>query len=149
MFRTMNVLRLDQPFIVEKDPFTQECVWLQVSEYDRRFFDVPVEEQLELVMAALYLDVPSLEHHACQAIAERIKGKQPADVRGILRQPDDLSSRECADILHRNPWLDSKAIAHRTNAAISVSIVLVKQTEETPKEKAFLPAHWTIACLRP
>ncbi|KAH7710472.1 S-phase kinase-associated protein 1A [Aphelenchoides avenae] len=112
----------DHPFIVEKDPFTQECIWFQFNKYERRFFNVSVEEQLELVMAALYLDIPSLKHYACQAIASRIHCKQPDDVRRILRQRDDLSPRECANIRAMNPWLGSKASAQWRKATVSVTL---------------------------
>ncbi|KAH7710804.1 S-phase kinase-associated protein 1A [Aphelenchoides avenae] len=109
----------DPSLVVEKDPLTQECKWFTFTKCERRFFDVSMEELLELVMAALYLDIPSLEHYACQAIAARIKDQQPADVRSILRQRDDLSLGECADILAQSPWLDPETTVRDTKAAVS------------------------------
>ncbi|KAH7695951.1 hypothetical protein AAVH_36982, partial [Aphelenchoides avenae] len=101
-----------QPLILEKDPFTQECKWFTLTNCEKSFFAEPTSELLKLVIAALYLDIPRLQHYACQAIAARIKDQPPADVRAILRQRADLTPKECADILARNPWLDPEITLH-------------------------------------
>ncbi|KAH7710471.1 Suppressor of kinetochore protein 1 [Aphelenchoides avenae] len=93
------------PF-VRRDPLTQECQWFRVTKYERTFFGVPVQELLELVMAASYLDINYLYEYGCQAIAALIKDKSPTDIRHILRQEGDLSPAEYAEIRDANPWLD-------------------------------------------
>ncbi|KAH7725540.1 SKP1 component [Aphelenchoides avenae] len=105
----------DEPLRVDRDPSTQEYAWFPFIKCERHFFRVSVEEQRKLVMAAIVLDIPSLEHYGCQAIAAHTKGKQPADVRRILRQ---LSLDERADIRDRNPSLDPETTVHDTNTTV-------------------------------
>ncbi|KAH7687771.1 SKR-1 protein, partial [Aphelenchoides avenae] len=100
----------DQPDpVVEKDLLTQQCKWFKFTDYDRAFFDVPVPELLELVMAANYLDIRRLYHYGCQAIADLIKGKDTVEARRILQQQGDLTRREIRSIHSQCPSLDPKA----------------------------------------
>ncbi|KAH7695700.1 S-phase kinase-associated protein 1A [Aphelenchoides avenae] len=65
--------------IIEKDPLTRECKWFEFTDSDKSFFNVPMPELLELIMAANYLDIPRLYHYACQPVAARIKGDAPPE----------------------------------------------------------------------
>lgn len=88
------------------DPITQECKWLNYTEYERAFLNVPIPELLHLIKAADNLDVRSLYQCACQAIAARIKGKEPAEMRELLQQYGDLSREEIGKVLDEHPWLN-------------------------------------------
>ncbi|KAH7698123.1 SKP1 component, partial [Aphelenchoides avenae] len=96
--------------VIEKDAFTQEVKWLELTSYEQRFLRcVPVPALFELITAANYLHIPSLYHCACQAVAALIKGKSPVDVRLILRQRSDLSKEDVKEIVDGNPWLEPEA----------------------------------------
>ncbi|KAH7701895.1 S-phase kinase-associated protein 1, partial [Aphelenchoides avenae] len=92
--------------IIEKDAFTQEVKWLDLTPYERQFLEIPVPALFELITAANLLDIPSLYHGACQAVAALIKGKSPVEVRIILRQRCDLSKDDLQEVFDRNPWLE-------------------------------------------
>lgn len=91
--------------VIEKDSLNQECKWFNFSDYDKTFFDLPMPELLELVMAANYLDIPRLYHYACQSVAARIKGKQPREICDLLQQDCDLDRARMKEIYGGNPWL--------------------------------------------
>ncbi|KAH7696058.1 E3 ubiquitin ligase complex SCF subunit sconC [Aphelenchoides avenae] len=90
--------------VIEQDPNTRERKWFTFSDYEKKFFEVPVEELEELVMAANYLDVKSLYYYGCQSIAALIKGKSPDEIRALFGLEDDLTGEEKAEIRKQNPW---------------------------------------------
>ncbi|KAH7697916.1 Protein SKR-1 protein, partial [Aphelenchoides avenae] len=95
--------------VVEKDPFTRESIRFEFTDDDRAYFDMPVPELLELVMAANYLDIKSLYHYGCQAIADLVKGKETLEARHILQQQFDLKRTEVSGTRAECPWLNRKA----------------------------------------
>ncbi|KAH7725774.1 SKR-1 protein [Aphelenchoides avenae] len=90
--------------VIEQDPNTRERKWFTFSKYEKKFFDVPVEELEELVMAANYLDIKSLYYYGCQSIAALIKGKSPDEIRALFGLEDDLTEEEKNEIRKQNPW---------------------------------------------
>ncbi|KAH7718731.1 SKR-1 protein [Aphelenchoides avenae] len=95
--------------VVKKDPVTRESIWFEFTDDDRAFFDMPVQELLELVMAANYLDIRSLYEYGCQAIADLVKGKETLEARHILQQQFDLKRTEVSSTRAQCPWLNPKA----------------------------------------
>ncbi|KAH7707009.1 S-phase kinase-associated protein 1 [Aphelenchoides avenae] len=90
--------------VIEQDPNTRELKWFTLSDYEKAFFEVPVDELEELVMAANYLDIKSLYYFGCQSIAALIKGKSPDEIRALFGLEDDLTEEEKAEIRKQNPW---------------------------------------------
>ncbi|KAH7697018.1 E3 ubiquitin ligase complex SCF subunit sconC [Aphelenchoides avenae] len=90
--------------VIEQDPNTRERKWFTFTDYEKKFFEVPVEELEELVMAANYLDIKSLYYFGCQSIAALIKGKSPEEIRALFGLEDDLTEEEKAEIRKQNPW---------------------------------------------
>ena len=108
---TQVILNFAHPFllgqpdpVIEQDPNTHERKWFTLTDYEKAFFAVPVEELEELVMAANYLDIKSLYYLGCQSIAALIKGKSPDEIRALFGIEDDLTEEEKAEIRKQNPW---------------------------------------------
>ncbi|KAH7725087.1 S-phase kinase-associated protein 1 [Aphelenchoides avenae] len=121
--------------IIEKDPLTQECKWFALTDSEKSFFDVPMPELLELVMAANFLDIPGLLHCACQSVAAGIKGKSPREVCELLRQNYNLDRSRTKKIRKDNPWLSSVFPGvHIENAIFIPNEVLVTIFEKLPRE---------------
>jgi S-phase kinase-associated protein 1 len=55
-----------------------------ISEFDKKFCDVPPLELCEMVTAAKYLEIEPLFNLICEAISNTIKGKTPQQLRDIL-----------------------------------------------------------------
>ncbi|KAI1705461.1 skp1 family, dimerization domain-containing protein [Ditylenchus destructor] len=62
-----------------------ERIWFALTEYEKQFFDVPVDELAELLSAGNYLDIKSLYLYGCQSMAALMKGKSPQELREMLR----------------------------------------------------------------
>ncbi|KAH7725788.1 Protein SKR-2 [Aphelenchoides avenae] len=90
--------------ILEHDPNTRERKWFTFSEFEKKFFDVPVVELEELVMAANFLDIKSLYYYGCQSISALIKGKSPDEIRALFGLKDDLTEEEKNEFRKENPW---------------------------------------------
>lgn len=118
---------LDQPDpVIVTKVFTQKRQWIVFTDYETNFFDVPVSEMLELVMAAHYLDIVGLYECACQAVAAQIKGKQPVEVRRMLRQRDNLTADAVSEILADNPWLECEVSIQEPPEDVPVSAFTLK-----------------------
>ncbi|KAI6224412.1 E3 ubiquitin ligase complex SCF subunit [Aphelenchoides fujianensis] len=89
---------------VEVDPHTRERRWFTFDEYEKEFFKLPVEALEEVLMAANFLDIPSLYLCGCQAMAAVIKDKSPEEIRSLLGLPDDLTDEEKDAIRKENIW---------------------------------------------
>uniref|UniRef100_A0A915CWC3 Uncharacterized protein n=1 Tax=Ditylenchus dipsaci TaxID=166011 RepID=A0A915CWC3_9BILA len=55
--------------VVRVDPNTGERIWFDLTDYERNFFEVPVDELAELLSAGNYLDLKSLYLFGCQSMA--------------------------------------------------------------------------------
>ncbi|KAH7708523.1 S-phase kinase-associated protein 1 [Aphelenchoides avenae] len=90
--------------VIDQDLNTRERKWFTLSEYEKAFLNVPVNELEELVMAANYLDIKSLYHYGCQSIAARIKAMNPDEIRALFGIEDDFTEEEKAELRKQNPW---------------------------------------------
>lgn len=89
-----------------QDPDTREHKWFVFNAYEKKFFDVPMEELKELVEAGSYLEIKSLYHLGCQAIAALIQDKSPEHIRALFGFEDDLTEEEKDAIRAQNPWTE-------------------------------------------
>lgn len=62
------------------------------------------EDLLALVVAANFLDVKPLLDAACQAVADRIKGKSPEEIRKIFGLENTYTPQEEAKVRQANAW---------------------------------------------
>uniref|UniRef100_A0A915CPN4 Skp1-related protein n=1 Tax=Ditylenchus dipsaci TaxID=166011 RepID=A0A915CPN4_9BILA len=70
--------------VVQYDPITAERTRLFLSDYEKNFFDIPVDELGELLTAAAYLDLKSMYLFGCQSVANAIINKTHEEVRQFL-----------------------------------------------------------------
>ncbi|CAD5218901.1 unnamed protein product [Bursaphelenchus okinawaensis] len=89
---------------IEVDPHTRERKWFSYTEFEKKFLDQPVEELEQIIMAASYLDISSLYLYSCQAVAAKLKGRTPEEIRALLGLPDDLTEEEKHNIRQKNVW---------------------------------------------
>lgn len=72
--------------------------------WDKAFIDVPHSDLFDIIIAANYLDIPSILDCSCQAIANLIKGRTPEELRIIFDIKNDFSPEEEADVQRENEW---------------------------------------------
>jgi len=55
---------------VKEDPMTRERVWFKLSETEKKFLKVPIEDLVDLMTASNYLDIKSLYlyRHVCVVV---------------------------------------------------------------------------------
>uniref|UniRef100_A0A915DRR1 Skp1-related protein n=1 Tax=Ditylenchus dipsaci TaxID=166011 RepID=A0A915DRR1_9BILA len=90
--------------VVKEDPATRERIWFDLTDYEKKFFQVPVEEHVELLTAANYLDIKSMYLFGCQCMAALIKDKSPEEIRALFNLEDDLTAEEKDEIRKQNVW---------------------------------------------
>ncbi|CAE6478614.1 unnamed protein product [Rhizoctonia solani] len=76
----------------------------EIGEWDQQFIQVDQEMLFELVLAANYLDIPSLLDVGCKTVANQIKGKTPEEVRKHFNIVSDFTPEEEAQIKKENEW---------------------------------------------
>uniref|UniRef100_A0A914I1S6 Skp1-related protein n=1 Tax=Globodera rostochiensis TaxID=31243 RepID=A0A914I1S6_GLORO len=90
--------------VIEEDPNTHERKWFTLTDYEKEFFNVDVEELAELLVAANFLNLQSLYIYGCQSMAALMKEKTPEEIRNLFGIPDDLTEEEKAEIRRKNVW---------------------------------------------
>lgn len=69
-----------------------------VPEWDKKFLKLEIESLCALLDAASFLQVPLLMDYCAKTIANLIRGKTPAQIREILKQEDDFTPEEKAEM---------------------------------------------------
>ncbi|KAL3125925.1 hypothetical protein niasHT_009454 [Heterodera trifolii] len=92
---------MDDP-VIREDPTTGDRVWFELTEFETRFFDVPLHVLNDLLNAGKILDIPSLYLFGCQSMASLLQNKNPAEIREMLGLDNDLSSTDVAMIRRKN-----------------------------------------------
>jgi len=64
--------------------------------------DVPT--LFEVILAANYMHIESLQDLTCQTVANMIKGKTPDEIRKLFLIQNDLTSQEEEEIRRENAW---------------------------------------------
>uniref|UniRef100_A0A915DYH4 Skp1-related protein n=1 Tax=Ditylenchus dipsaci TaxID=166011 RepID=A0A915DYH4_9BILA len=98
-----NHIDVPEP-VIKEDPATRERVWFQLTDDEKAFFNVPVDQLAELLAAANYLDIKSIYLFGCQTLAALIKGKSPEEIRDIFGLEDDMTAEEKDGIRKENVW---------------------------------------------
>ena len=84
------------------------------AEWQQQFAHNPSQfhqETIDLLLAANFMDVPSLVTLCCQELASHIKGKTPEEIRAEFNIPNDFTPEEEEEIRKENAWCDEPAHA--------------------------------------
>uniref|UniRef100_A0A915E613 Skp1-related protein n=1 Tax=Ditylenchus dipsaci TaxID=166011 RepID=A0A915E613_9BILA len=90
--------------VIQEDPATRERIWFELNDAEKAFYNVPIEQIVELLLAANYLDIKSLYLYGCQTVASLIKNKTVEEVRELLQLEDDMTEEEKDQIRKDNVW---------------------------------------------
>uniref|UniRef100_A0A915DF82 Skp1-related protein n=1 Tax=Ditylenchus dipsaci TaxID=166011 RepID=A0A915DF82_9BILA len=90
--------------VIQEDPATRERIWFELNDAEKTFYNVPMEQIVELLLAANYLDIKSLYLYGCQTVAALMKNKSPEEVRELLQLEDDMTEEEKDTIRKENVW---------------------------------------------
>ncbi|CAF0734824.1 unnamed protein product [Adineta steineri] len=69
---------------------------VDLSDFDKKYFEVKQEMLFEIIMASNYLGMTVLLDKACKTVADMIKDKTPDEVRKTFNIPNDLPPLETA-----------------------------------------------------
>uniref|UniRef100_A0A915D576 Skp1-related protein n=1 Tax=Ditylenchus dipsaci TaxID=166011 RepID=A0A915D576_9BILA len=90
--------------VIQEDPATRERIWFKLNDAEKTFYNVPMEQIVELLLAANYLDIKSLYLYGCQTVAALMKNKSPEEVRELFQLEDDMTEEEKDTIRKENVW---------------------------------------------
>ncbi|BAT07190.1 SKP1-like protein 5 [Oryza sativa Japonica Group] len=76
----------------------------ELKSFDASFIDVDNTMLFNLILAANYLNVPSLLDLACQHTADLIKGKTVQEIRDMFGIVNDFTPEEEEEIRKENEW---------------------------------------------
>uniref|UniRef100_A0A0E0G4Y8 SKP1-like protein n=1 Tax=Oryza nivara TaxID=4536 RepID=A0A0E0G4Y8_ORYNI len=76
----------------------------ELKSFDASFIDVDNTMLFNLILAANYLNVPSLLDLACQHTADLIKGKTVQEIRDTFGIVNDFTPEEEEEIRKENEW---------------------------------------------
>jgi S-phase kinase-associated protein 1 len=79
-----------------------------ISDWNRKFFDVDRETLFELILAANFLSIKPLLDIGCETAANQIKGKSAEEVRKLWNIKSDLTPEEEEKLKKENVWTEEK-----------------------------------------
>lgn len=77
-----------------------------VSEWDASYTDMEQDMLMEVILAANYLNIPTLLDLTCAKIATMIKDKKPEEIRKQFNIKNDFTPEEEAQIREENKWCE-------------------------------------------
>uniref|UniRef100_A0A0D9XK06 SKP1-like protein n=1 Tax=Leersia perrieri TaxID=77586 RepID=A0A0D9XK06_9ORYZ len=72
--------------------------------FDKKFLDVDNSTLFEIIMAANYLNIEDLLDDACTAVADKMRGKSPEEIREIFEIENDYTPEQEAEVRRENAW---------------------------------------------
>ncbi|XP_058740272.1 SKP1-like protein 1A [Vicia villosa] len=75
-----------------------------LKEWDAEFVKVDSATLFNIILAANYLNIPSLLELTFQAVAELMKGMTPEEVRTMFNIKNDFTPEEEAEVRRENQW---------------------------------------------
>ncbi|MCJ1476705.1 hypothetical protein MMC13_005373 [Lambiella insularis] len=98
--------QIEPPTVAE---ITDAVPKVEISEWDRNFFDVPKQDMLfDLINAANYLSIKGLLAMGCKTVANQMKGKSPEQIRQLYGVTNDFSPEEEEQIRRENAWAEDR-----------------------------------------
>jgi len=77
-----------------------------VGDWDAKFISVDQGMLFSIILAANYLDIPSLLDLSCASVASMMKGKTPEQIRKQFNIVNDFTPEEEAQVREENKWCD-------------------------------------------
>ena len=78
------------------------------SEFERSFVDCENEQLFDLIMAANYMEIPPLLELTCRAVAQKVRGKTPEEIRRTFNIENDFTPEEEDAIRKENEWCQER-----------------------------------------
>ncbi|GLU02722.1 hypothetical protein SLE2022_199620 [Rubroshorea leprosula] len=75
-----------------------------IKNWDAEFVKVDQNTLFDLILATNYLNIKPLLDLTCQAVADKIKGKNPEEIRKTLNLEKDFTPEEEEDVRRENQW---------------------------------------------
>ncbi|KAK2966823.1 hypothetical protein RJ640_026504, partial [Escallonia rubra] len=72
--------------------------------FDAEFAQVNQGILFDLILAANYLNIKSLQELTCQTVADMLKGKTPEEIRETFNIKDDFIPEEEEEVRRENAW---------------------------------------------
>ncbi len=66
----------------------------EIELWDEQFCKMELQSLFQLILAANYLEIPSLLDVTCKTVANMINGKTPDQIRETFNIPDDLTEEQ-------------------------------------------------------
>jgi len=95
----------DDPMRDIQKPITTNDLKSIVGEWDARYIDLEQEKLFKVILAANYLDIPSLLDLGICKVACMIKGKDPEEVKKMFNIEPDITPEEEKMVRDANPWI--------------------------------------------
>ena len=95
----------DDPMKQISKPITTTILKDIVGEWDAEFADLEQEPLFKLILAANYLDIPSLLDLGICKLATMVKGKEPDEVKKMFNIEADITPEEEKMVRDQNPWI--------------------------------------------
>lgn len=98
---------VDNPMAdIEKPLKSQLMSEVVDDQWDSDFVEVDQATLFNLILAANYLDCPSLLDLTCAKVASMIKGKTPEDIRKTFNIVNDFTPEEEEQVKQENRWVE-------------------------------------------
>ena len=99
--------RNSTPKEIKKPLVSKELSENGVDDWDAKFIELSnVDDLIDLVVAANFLDIESLVNLGCAKIATLIKGKSVEEIRDVFNIQNDFTPQEEAQLREENRWAE-------------------------------------------
>lgn len=95
----------DDPMREIQKPIVTNDLKAIVGEWDANFIDLEQETLFKVILAANYLDIPSLLDLGICKVACMVKGKEPEEVKKMFNIEPDITPEEEKMVRDANPWI--------------------------------------------
>lgn len=97
----------DNPMKQIQRPIQSTVMEEIVDEWDAKFIALESEQEMlfKIILAANYLNIPSLLDLGICKIASMVKGKEPDEVKDLFNIEKDITPEEEKLVREQNPWI--------------------------------------------
>ena len=96
----------DAPMAEIEKPLRSQDMHQVVDAWDAEFVEVEQDFLFEIILAANYMDIPSLLDLGTAKVASMIKGKTPEEIRQTFHIVNDFTPEEEAEVRAENQWCE-------------------------------------------
>ena len=102
---------VNNPLAAINKPIKTTNMVVNVGEWDANFIDVDKNTLFALILAANYMDIPSLIDLGCAKVASIVKGKTPEEIRSMFGLVNDLTDDEEQRVRNDNSWINQLKVS--------------------------------------